>query len=115
MYRSPPEDLSDSQCPLELPHELFQMLLCSAIGIYEIVVHTVRRFDSERRPQKKRSRFSEHLDATAIRRKSRNQDVREALLASDPWNDRCSHEELPCASALNGRAQLPGLRTMIGR
>jgi hypothetical protein len=49
---SPPRPFAHT-ARIRTAHEFFQMMLCPAIAIYEIVVHTVQRFDTGQRPYKK--------------------------------------------------------------
>lgn len=86
----PLEDLPAAQRPLELPHELLEVMLHDPVHIHQLPIDVVQHLDVRRvRPQEvDRGTTAEHLDVAFVLRKQGDQAVSQPALAAHPRDDR---------------------------
>lgn len=88
----PLEDLPRGERPLELAHELLEVMLDHAVEIDELAVDVVQDLDLGRRLREEdRGGAGERLDVTAMGREQADESIGKTTLATNPGDDRIGH------------------------
>lgn len=89
----PLEHLARAQCPFELAHEFFQMVLHDAVQRDQVAVDVVEDFDRRRLRlhEVERGTAGKDFDVAFVRWEQRNEAVGQAAFAAHPRDDRCRH------------------------
>lgn len=84
----PLEHLAATDCPLELPDKLFQMVLHNPVQVDQVAVHIVQHLDRGGRAQEvDRGTSAKHLYVALMLGEQGNQSIGQPALAAEPGND----------------------------
>lgn len=89
----PLEHLAGTECPLELAHEFFQVILYNAIQRHQVAVDVVEDFDRRGLGphEVKRGTAGKDFDVAFVGWEERDKTIGQAAFAAHPRDDGCGH------------------------
>lgn len=104
----PLEHLAAAQCPLELPHELFQVMLDHPVQVHQLTVYIVQHFavGTAMAQEVQRGATTEQLHIAVVLGEQREKFVSQTALAAQPGDDRIRIHRCVLGLALAGALSL---------